>query len=208
MTIYIIRHGETDLNTYGVMQGWIDVPLNEDGRRLASITGQAMKGIHFDYCISSPLIRSKETVEIVLRESGSKIPVHTDERIKEISFGDIEGQPLSTMGEEGKAFFSDPFKFIGFPNGECIQDVCERTQGFLKELIARDDDKTYLIGIHGCALRAMLNYLYEDPADFWHGHVPYNCVVNIVEAKHGNGQLVADDILYYPAEYAVDRYSS
>jgi len=81
-----------------------------------------------------------------------------------------------------------------------------RTQEFLKELIAKDDDKTYLVSTHGCALRAMLNFLYEDPDDFWHGHVPYNCCVNIIDAKEGAPTLIADDKIYYGQELAIDRY--
>ena len=135
MLIYIVRHGETNLNIHAVMQGWIDEPLNENGRKLAAITGKKMKGIHFDECISSPLVRAKETVEIILRESGNDIPIFTDDRLKEIYFGDMEGKQLSEMGEPGKLFFTDSFNFVGFPNGERIQDVCERAQSFLKDLI-------------------------------------------------------------------------
>ena len=74
MVIYIVRHGETVLNAKGVMQGRLDEPLNQKGRDLAEMTGKAMKGIHFDYCISSPLNRAKETAEIILRESENDIP--------------------------------------------------------------------------------------------------------------------------------------
>ena len=139
MLIYIVRHGETDLNSRGIMQGWLDEPLNQAGKDLAAITGQDMRGIDFDYCISSPLKRSVETCEIILRESGNEIGISTDNRIMEINFGDLEGKLLSEMGDAGKPFFSDPFNFAGFPNGECIKDVCARTQTFLKELITRDE---------------------------------------------------------------------
>lgn len=207
MLIYIVRHGETALNEKGVMQGWLDEPLNEAGRKLAAITGQAMKEIHFDHCITSPLIRSVETCEIILEESGNAdVAITTDDRIKEISFGEMEGLKISAMGEDGKLFFMDPFNFIGFPGGERIQDVCDRTQEFLKELIKRDDDKTYLIGIHGCAVRAMLNWLYDDPSEFWHAHVPYNCSVNIVEAEKDVVRLIADDKIYYDQSLIVDWY--
>ena len=84
----------------------------------------------------------------------------------------------------------------------------KRTQAFLKELIARDDGKTYLLGVHGCAVRAMLNFLYDDPSNYWHGHVPYNCAVNIVEAEGGRARLIADDKIYYPKEFIVDRYKT
>lgn len=206
MKIYIIRHGETALNAKGVMQGWLDEPLNENGRALAQVTGREMRGIRFDGCISSPLLRARETVEIILQESGNDIPVETDERIKEINFGEMEGESARQMGEAGKLFLTDPFRYPGFPGGEKIPDVCRRTQDFLKELIARDDGKTYLIGIHGCALRAMLNFLYDDPSDFWHGHVPYNCAVNIIETKDGRPRLIAEDRIYYDPSLIVDRY--
>lgn len=208
MLIYMVRHGETALNVQGIMQGWLDEPLNKAGRDLAAITGQGMRGIHFDACISSPLKRAKETVEIILRESGNDIEVTTDDRIKEINFGDFERKPMSEMGEAGRLFATNPFLHKGFPNGEQIQDVIRRTQDFLKELIARDDGKTYLLGVHGCAVRAMLNFLYDDPSDYWHGHVPYNCAVNIVEAEGGVARLIADDKIYYPEELIVDRYEN
>lgn len=124
MMIYIVRHGETELNALGVMQGWLDEPLNQAGRNLANITGQELKSVNFDYCISSPLIRSVGTCEIILRESNNQVEITTDDRIKEINFGDLEGKPLAEMRELGKPFFSDPFMFRGFPKGESIQDVC------------------------------------------------------------------------------------
>lgn len=206
LKIYIIRHGETDLNEKGVLQGWLDEPLNPNGKNLASIVGQKLKGIHFDNCISSPLLRAKETVEIIIRESGNNLRISMDDRLKEISFGELEGKKLSVMGEKGKTFFSDPFGFTGFPGGECIMDVCIRTQAFLEELINSNDDKTYLIGTHGCALRAMLNQLYDDPDDFWHGHVPYNCSVSVIEVKDNDAKIISDDQIYYPSELLVDRY--
>ena len=207
MFIYIIRHGETDLNSKGIMQGWIDEPLNESGRFLAEETGRAMRaqGIRFDGCYSSPLIRAKETAEIVLRESGNPVDILCDDRIREIHFGDYDGKALERDKQE--AFFLHPFEFGRFPGGECVQDVCRRTQNFLKELIARDDDRTYLVSGHGCAMRAMLNWLYDDPSDYWHGHVPYNCAVNIIEAHGGKAKLIADDRIYYDPKYCVDLYA-
>ena len=181
MKTYIVRHGETALNAKAVMQGRIDEPLNDNGRELAVLTGQAMKGIRFDRCVSSPLGRAVETAEIILRESGSNIPISIDDRIIELNFGELEGKKLSEMGKDGILFYTDPFHFIGFPNGETINDVCKRTQEFLQELIAKDDGKTYLVSTHGCALRAMVNYLADDPSDFWLGHAPYNCSCTILE---------------------------
>ena len=52
----------------------------------------------------------------------------------------------------------------------------------------------------------MLNMLYEDPQNYWHGRVPYNCAVNIVDAEKGSIRLIEDDKLYYDPSLAVDRY--
>ena len=214
MLIYVVRHGETRSNVEGFLQGQTNDPINENGKALAVVTGQGMKGIRFDACISSPLVRARETADIILRESGNEdVPVEIDNRILEINMGDWErlkfrpGERDPRIDEhELKLFFTDTFNFSGCPGGETIQQVCDRTQEFLKELIARDDDKTYLVTTHGFALRGMLNFLYDDPSDYWHGHVPYNCAVNIVDAEKGSIRLIEDDKLYYDPSLAVDRY--
>lgn len=82
MLIYVVRHGKTNANVNGYLQGWTNDPLNENGRKLAVITGQGMRGIKFDCCISSPLIRARETAEIIILESGNDIPITYDDRIK------------------------------------------------------------------------------------------------------------------------------
>lgn len=206
MKIYIIRHGETALNAKGVMQGRLNEPINENGRELARVTGQALRGVHFDECFCSPLDRARETAEILLRESGNDIPIQIDERIIEISFGEFEGRRLEEMDGDSEKFFTDPFHFVPAPSGETIQDVCDRTQAFLHELMARDDDKTYLVSTHGCAMRAMTNDLMENPADYWMGHAPYNCSFTIVDVTDGKPTIEAIDKVYYDQSLVVDRY--
>ena len=211
MRIYIIRHGETQSNEKGLLQGWSDDPLNQFGIELAELTGQALKGTQFDIAFSSSLTRAKETANIVLAQSGNNCPVLIDDRVKEINMGDFEGKRFKPGESEVdpalvKAFFEAPIQASAFPNGESVIDVMNRTQAFLKSL-ATADYENVLVSTHGCALRCMLNFLYDNPADFWHGHVPYNCVVNIVDAVDGQLKLVGDDIIYYDTKLCVDRYA-
>lgn len=194
------------MNSKGVMQGRLDEPLNQNGRDLAEMTGKAMRGIHFDYCISSPLNRAKETAEIILSGSDNNIPIDIDDRIIEIDFGEMEGRKITEMGDEGLKLFRDPFQFVGAPSGETIKDVCGRTQEFLKELIAKDDGKTYLISTHGCAMRGMINYLSDNPEDYWLGHAPYNCSFTIVESEGGKARIVDIDKVYYDSSLIVDHF--
>ena len=162
--------------------------------------------MHFDHCISSPLDRAMETAKLILRESGNDIPIITDERLLEMNFGDLEGKMISEMGEEADRFHMDPFHFAGFPNGENIYEVCDRTQAFLKELISKDDGKTYLISTHGCAMRGMVNFLFEDSSDYWRGRVPYNCSFTIIDAKNGEARISDVDKVYYDPELIVDHF--
>lgn len=213
MKIYVIRHGETDSNRRGLLQGGADMPLNENGIRLAELTGEGMKGIRFDCCFSSPLQRASRTAEIVLAGSGNgDVPLFYDERLREISMGDWEGKHFRS-DEDGVdlqqigLFFGDAFQFAGFPNGETIPSLMARTQAFLKELAEKDDDSTVLVSTHGTALRAMLNFLYDDPSVFWHGHVPYNCAVSLIETEDGRPVLKEDDRIFYDRSLIVDRYA-
>ena len=210
MKIYIIRHGETDANKNGVLQGASNWPLNEDGIKLAKITGEKMKDIKFDACFSSPLDRAKKTAELVLEYSENNIEIQCDDRIKEINMGIYEGKKIlpgqlevpliKILLFKRNAYWAGRFK-----GGETARECSKRTQEFLKELSTKNYENV-LVSTHGCAMRAMLNMLYENKKDFWQGRVPYNCAVNIVEVNDGKMTLVEKDKVYYDDKYIVDRY--
>ena len=219
MKIYIIRHGETALNVQGRLQGWIDEPLNENGRKLAEVTGEGLKDIPFDLVISSPLIRARETGILAVRASGEQqgrdIPVLCDDRLKEINWGSWDGCGVTARNfslpiskEEYDRLHTDTARFPSPPDGESVDDVIKRTADFFQELIRRPDyqDKTILIATHGLAMRALLNPLYEDPSDFWQGHVPYNCAVNILEVEKGTARFLKKDAIYYDPAFCFDPY--
>lgn len=210
MKIYVIRHGETNANKDGVLQGASNWPLNEDGVKLAKLTGENMKGIKFDACFSSPLDRAKQTAELVLKHSGNNINIIFDKRIEELNMGIYEGKKIKPNELEvpilkillfkWNAFFCGRFK-----GGETIKELCKRTQELLNE-VSKMDYENVLISTHGCAMRAMLNKLYDNKLNFWQGKVPYNCAVNIIEVKDGKMKLIEKDKVFYDEKYIVDRY--
>lgn len=110
MRVYYIRHGETAWNKEKLLQGRTDIPLNENGRAVAVLTGKGLSEVHFDLCITSPLDRAMETAERILKENRTALPsvtpdrwpagtvsgrggirFFTDERLKEYCFGVWEG---------------------------------------------------------------------------------------------------------------------
>ena len=66
MRLYIIRHGETEWNKEKRMQGQRDIMLDQEGIRLAALTGKGMQDVPIDIAISSPLLRAKQTAQLVL----------------------------------------------------------------------------------------------------------------------------------------------
>ena len=211
MKLYIIRHGETNWNVEGRLQGRSDTELNENGIRLAKITAEKMKMIPFDLGITSPLKRARATAELILE--GHNVPLITDDRLMEISFGSWEGlgcrkNNFEIPSDTFDRFYVDPLHFAPAEDGESILHLLERTKNFYEELIAKEEwqEKTILIATHGCCMRALLHNVYPESVDFWHGGVPLNCAVNIVEAKHGKSKLIAEDKIYYSKEDCVDFY--
>jgi broad specificity phosphatase PhoE len=95
-TLYFIRHGETDWNVEARLQGQQDVPLNEFGRVQAEEAAERLRRavLHYrdlDY-VASPLARTRETMERLRATLGlDPASYRTDERLKELSFGDWEG---------------------------------------------------------------------------------------------------------------------
>lgn len=211
MRLYFLRHGETDWNKERRMQGTIDIPLNEKGRRIAELTAKELSKIPFDLIISSPLSRAVETARIVTGHAD--IPLRIDVRLRELSWGEWEGltqDDLKQMGyKEGlNLFFTDPFQFPCPPGGDSIQQVCERGKQFFED-VTHDptlQDKTILVSTHGCALRGVLNHLYEDPMDFWQGKVPANCAVSIVDVDGETIRFAEKDKIYYDPKLADEFY--
>ena len=201
MLIYIVRHGLTEWNKLKKLQGAADVPLAKEGILLAEKTGEALKDVKFDICFTSPLSRARQTAECVLGDLN--VPIIPDKRIQEINFGDLEGGCVrdaegNYIDPQVEMFFRDPVNFKRPENGEDIFDVIARTKDFWEEKTSDPSltDKTVLVASHGCAVRALLQNIYHDPENFWHGCVPPNCCVNLVEVKNGKTVLLEEDKVY------------
>lgn len=197
MLLYIVRHGITPWNHLHKAQGGADIPLAPEGVLLAQKTGEALLDVPFDICFTSPLQRARQTAELMLGER--TVPIIEDERLREINFGVLEGQTMEKNGQGSFAlFFQDPLKFPRPEMGENIQDVLKRTASFWEEKISDPSlqDKTVLVSSHGCAVRGLLQNLYKEPERFWHGSVPPNCSVNIVEVTDKKARFLAEDKVY------------
>ena len=201
MELYIVRHGKTYWNNEKKIQGWADIELTESGRRVAYDSAEGMKDIHFDAIYSSPLKRAYETACIL--KGSRELPVVVDERIKEIGFGVLEGADFTKIrGDKTSkftAFFNAPECYEAPEGGESIQQVCDRAEAFLREIIAKHEkDERVMIVAHGAVNKAMLHYIRKNEIkDLWEGSLQRNCGVPIVDCRDGKFDVIEDNKVFY-----------
>ncbi len=200
MKLYIIRHGETDWNKEKRLQGQSDTQLNEYGIELARITGEALKDVHFDYILSSPLKRAYETAELIRMDRPVKII--TDDRLKEICFGVNEGVSSEFITEDFHYFFDAPDKYIPAQGGETYEQLCARSQAFIDSVIVplslKEPKATVLITAHGALNKSIMIYLnHLEIKNMWDGVFQKNCCVNIFEINGFDFKMLQEAKIYY-----------
>lgn len=169
--LYIMRHGKTDWNEAKKLQGRTDIPLNEEGRRMAKEAGERYRDVHFDVCYSSPLARALETAELVL--AGRNVPVITDERLVELSFGEYEGSAYISQRPDCpiNVLFTDPEKYTQSVGGsETLDELYKRTGAFLTEVAGPEirAGRDVLIVGHGATNAGIVCQIRNLPAEqFW-----------------------------------------
>lgn len=178
--IYMIRHGQTDKNKAGQLQGRSNVSLNEKGREEAGRAGEQFRkrGITFSRCYSSPLQRAIETAEIVT--GFGREDIITDDLLLEMDYGPYEGVSLENPPQEIITFFSD-FVHNPAPEGmEPLSHVVQRLGKFLEKLLQNpetDPSENILISTHAIAMKGGLEYLTPDAGGRYWSKFIGNCSV-------------------------------
>ena len=182
MTLYMIRHGQTLLNTRGVLQGRSDHPLNEKGLEQAEQARRRFeeKGIVFDLVYTSPLLRAVQTAEILARGAD----IVTDERLIEMDYGPYEGMDLRSPPPELIAFFRN-IRNAPAPEGmEPLPEVTARLGSFLEQI--KDARGSILVSTHAIAMKGALEYLTPDSrGSYWSKNID-NCAVYVTGTEKGS----------------------
>ena len=209
--IYIIRHGKTELNQAGALQGRSDHPLNEEGIAQAKEAGARFRvaGITFDRIYSSPLIRAVQTAELAVGDGTAEILI--DDRLIEMDYGPYEGMTLENPAPEVLEFFRD-FVHNPAPDGmEQLSSVTGRLGEFLEELRAellraeaasrgshaeRDvsiaREANILISTHAIAMKGALEYLTPaSGGSYWSKYIG-NCAVYTTGCEDGTFTVPAE----------------
>jgi len=191
--LYIIRHGETDLNKKGIVQGkGVNSPLNELGLKQARAFYEAYKEIDFDRVYTSTLLRTHQTVENFINNG---LPWEQLAGLDEISWGIYEGQEQSDKLLTGfnsiTSKWSEGNLDLSVEGGETPIQVQARQKEAIDYIVSKEEDRTILICMHGRAMRILLCLLTNKPLSEMDDFPHMNTALYIV--SHDNGVFNIED---------------
>lgn len=187
LRLLLVRHGETEWNRMSRFQGVKDIPLNDNGKQQAQKTADFLKDVTIDFAVTSPLLRPKETAEIIL-QNHPNISLTTKKDLEEISHGLWEGKLEKEIEAEYPGLLNEwkeKPETVQMPDGENLEQVWERAVNswheIIKENLEEGKMKTGLVTAHDAINKVIICYLLGlKPANFW----------NI---KQGNGAVTVID---------------
>lgn len=185
MKIYLVRHGETDWNQAGLLQGQTDIALNAQGLEQAREAAERLKEVPFEIAFCSPLIRAKRTAETIIGDR--KITLTTDERLRELNFGPWEGVDIRTIKDAASQPFTNPGSYIPPEGAESFAQLYKRSGEFVDQVLLPLEGtyETVLVVAHGGVNRSILNPILNIPVDdFWRVHMG-NCATAILDCTDG-----------------------
>ena len=169
MTLYFVRHGETEWNVKKKIQGTTDIPLNENGvaqaRCLADeLVEKKERGeFYVAKAYTSPQLRAAETAQIAADALG--VECISLDGLKEMDLGEWEGSNWDIIKEtygETYHYWNGSRRYTRTPGGECYNEVLERTLEALKVILAQETENVLVVS-HSAILMALRCYIAKLP---------------------------------------------
>ncbi|WP_163192916.1 histidine phosphatase family protein [Clostridium thermarum] len=164
--LYLTRHGETEWNIEGRMQGSKDSPLTELGIRQAMQLGKRLKDTKIDVVYSSPSGRAYNTAKLILGDR--KVNIIPMEELMEMNFGIWEGMTFDVIRKEYKeqydTFWNTPHLLKDFP-GESFEQLKLRGVSAVNKIISENEGKDILIVGHALIVKAIMSHFENLPTE-------------------------------------------
>lgn len=204
--LYITRHGQTEWNLEGRIQGQKDSNLTELGEKQATWLGERLKDTEIDVIISSSNGRAMRTAELI--RGNRDIEILTNDNLMEMNIGDWEGQLHLEIEQhspdEQKNFWNFPHLYK--PNGgETFEQVFNRVSNEIEKVILEHEGKNMLIVTHAIVLKSLITYFEnKEIKDLWTGKFMHSTCLNIVEIKNDSREFILQgDTSHYSVEEAL-----
>ncbi|MDO9629582.1 MAG: histidine phosphatase family protein [Acholeplasmataceae bacterium] len=158
MILAMVRHGQTSYNADGLVQGRINIPLNETGKSQAKLLGETLRAQNesFDLIAASPLSRALETAFIISKQLKMNRPIYVDHQFVERDFYHLDGTPVETAMPFVRI---ENYRFEGY---EHDQMMISRISKAVKNLRKIHGDQKILLVAHSHVIKALLRYI--DPS--------------------------------------------
>ena len=160
MKLIIVRHGQTNFNLERKLQGVTDNELNDNGKNQAEQTKEKLENETFDLILCSPLIRARQTADIINKER--KVKIIYDERLIERDFGEFEGKYIKEYNVDEFWSYLQNKKYQKVEN---IREFLDRVYSFLDEIKEKYKNKNILIVAHAGISVAVECYFNGIPKD-------------------------------------------
>ena len=181
--IYLLRHSETEYSKLHNVCGVSDPPLSEEGVIRAKTRASILEGLNFGAIYSSPSKRCFQTLEIM--KPGAAYTI--DERLREINFGELEGQPIRKVFREkadAPGMYDDDWKTYHFFGGDNMVEYFERAGETVSGFAARPEDAILLVTHNGFINCVLANLVFRDIDKLFTVPCP---TCGLVELKWENG---------------------
>ena len=187
--LYLIRHGQSEWNVLGKIQGQKNTKLTEKGIEEASLLGKRLKNENIDIIYTSNLDRAIKTSEIIASFISKKI-IRTDS-LNEINFGPWEGMKFRDIRvqfkEEYDTWFSNPDK-LNLPGGENLYKLRKRLIEFTDEILSVNYNKIAIVS-HSATLKVLILSMLGIENSFYKNITLNNVSLSIIECRDFNNVL-------------------
>lgn len=168
-TIYLFRHGQTTFNRDKIFTGWSDPPLTDLGIQQAEYLATLLENTKINIAYQSSLLRSRHTLEIVLKNHPECQQIITDDRIRERNYGDLNTHShQSIIDQYGQSQFDTWHRSFHNPppSGESFANVEDRVGEFITDLkkLYSSKDLNIAISAHGNSIR-LFRKIMEDSTE-------------------------------------------
>lgn len=186
--LILVRHGRTDMNAAGCLQGRVDRPLDDIGleqaRQVAAAVGRP------DVLIASPLLRARQTA------AAFGVEATIDERWQEIAYGEYEGKPLRDVSEaEWQIWRTD--RHYTSPGGESLADLDIRVRAACEDLLQLARDRTVVVVSHVSPIKAGVAWaLGVDIMTSWRCQLDQAAVCRISVSDRGPALRTFNEVLH------------
>ncbi len=185
--LYFVRHGETNFNIEGIVQGrQIDSDLNEIGIKQRDLLCKQLKTCNLDHIYLSTLKRTYQTMSPLI-DNG--VPYQCIEDLDELNFGQIEGTPIfdahgNSILKEILTGWKSGNLDLRFEGGESPLEALERVKKGLSSILMKENESTIAICLHQRILRIVMCYILNKPLTMMDDFPHHNTGVTTVDYNY------------------------